>query len=333
MPKVLVLGKIHQDGVDRLRAEPAVRVEELAERAPDLLDRVSGADAIIVRMTPINREVIDAAPNLRIVARHGVGYDSVDVGALTGRGIPLALVGDVNSGAVAEHTLALMLGLARNVVAWDQATRRGDFAIRDTFSARELSGKTVLIAGFGRIGRQVARRCACFDMTVIAADPFVEKSVVEEAGYEYVADFHDALGRADYLSIHIPKPPGGGYLVGAPELAAMKPEAAILNMSRGGIVDEAALREALLSARLRGAALDVFETEPPGPDNPLFELDSVIVSPHCAAFTQECARRMALACADNVLAAFEGRLDPALVVNPDVLGRTRPNTGPGGPGK
>ncbi len=151
MPKVLVLGKIHQDGVDRLRAESAVRVEELAERAPDLLDRVSGADAIIVRMTPINREVIDAAPNLLIVARHGVGYDSVDVGALTGRGIPLALVGDVNSGAVAEHTLALMLGLARNVVAWDQATRRGNFAIRDTFSARELSGKTVLIAGFGRV--------------------------------------------------------------------------------------------------------------------------------------------------------------------------------------
>ena len=319
MPKVLVLGKIHQDGVDRLRADSAVQVEELAERAPDLLNRVSDADAIIVRMTPINQTLIDAAPNLRIVARHGVGYDSVDVGALTSRGIPLALVGDVNSDAVAEQTLALMLGLARRVVAYDQATRRGDFAIRDTFSTRELSGKIVLIAGFGRIGRQVARRCACFDMTVIAADPYVEKSVVEEAGYEYAADFHDALGRADYLSIHIPKPPGSDYLVGAPELAAMKPEAAVLNLSRGGIVDEAALREALVSGRLRGAALDVFEEEPPGPDNPLFELDSVIVSPHCAAFTRECAGRMALACAENVLAAFEGRLDPAMVVNPDVL--------------
>ena len=319
MPKVLVLGKIHQDGVDRLRAESAVRVEELAERAPDLLDRVSGADAIIVRMTPINREVIDAAPNLLIVARHGVGYDSVDVGALTGRGIPLALVGDVNSGAVAEHTLALMLGLANRVVAYDKATRQGDFAIRDTFSATELAGKTVLVVGFGRIGRQVAQRCACFGMDVIAADPFVEKSAVEQAGYEYAADFRDALGRADYVTIHIPKPPGGDCPVGAAELSAMKETAVVLNLSRGGVVDEAALYEALASGRLGGAALDVFEEEPPTPDNPLFKLDSVIVSPHCAAFTRECARRMAMACAENVIAAFDGRLDPALVVNRDVL--------------
>jgi len=319
MPNVLVLGKIHQAGIDRLAAANCT-ITELPDHPPDLVSRTTDADAIIVRMTRIGAAVIEAAPRLRIVARHGVGYEAVDVAALTGRGIPLALVGDVNSGAVAEHTLALMLALAKRLVAYDRATRDGNFAIRDTFSARELAGKTVLVVGFGRIGREVAKRCACFGMTVIAADPFVEPSVAEEAGCAHVVDFRDALDRADYVTVHVPKVPGGDYLIGAPEIAAMKPEAAVLNLARGGVVDEAAVREALVAGRLRGAALDVFEDEPPQPDNPLFALDSVVVSPHCAAFTEECARRMALACAENVLAAFDGILNPELVVNREVLG-------------
>jgi D-3-phosphoglycerate dehydrogenase len=318
MPNVLVLGKIHPAGIGRLDAASCT-VRELPDHPADLMRHVADADAIIVRMTRIDAAAINAAPGLRIVARHGVGYEAVDVDALTSRGIPLALVGDVNSGAVAEHTLALMLGLAKRLTVYDRATRQGDFAIRDSFSARELSGKTVLVIGFGRIGREVARRCACFGMSVTAADPFVAPSTVAEAGYEYASDFHTVLDRADYVTIHVPKTPDAGYLFGAPELAALKPEAAVLNLSRGGVVDETALREALLAGRLRGAALDVYEDEPPGPDNPLFALDSVILSPHCAALTEECARRMALACADNVLAAFDGRLDPELVVNRDVL--------------
>ncbi|MDH3230150.1 MAG: hydroxyacid dehydrogenase [Alphaproteobacteria bacterium] len=318
MPDVLVLGRIHTAGIDRLRGASCT-VRELPDHPADLTRHAAAADAIIVRMTRLDAAAIDAAPGLRIVARHGVGYEAVDVDALTARGIPLALVGDVNSGAVAEHTLALMLGLAKRLTAYDRATRQGDFAVRDSFSARELSGKAVLVVGFGRIGRAVARLCACFGMSVIAADPFVDASTVEAAGYTHVSDFRAALDRADYVTIHVPKAPGADYLIGAPEIAALKPEAAVLNLSRGGIVDESALREALLAGRLRGAALDVFEDEPPGPDNPLFALDSVIVSPHCAAFTEECARRMALACADNVLAAFEDRLDPSLVVNREVL--------------
>lgn len=319
MPTVLVLGKIHPAGIEKL-AGAGFDVREFPDHPPELLDHAPAADAIVVRMTRITAAVVEAAPNLRIVARHGVGYEAVDVAALTGRGIPLALVGDVNSAAVGEHTLALMLGLAKRLVAYDQATRRGDFAIRDSFSARELSGRTALVVGFGRIGRAVAQRCAAFGMRVIAADPFVEKSAVEQAGYAHVADFREALGEADYLCIHVPKAADGSYLVGAPELAAMKPEASVLNLSRGGVVDEAALRDALANGRLRGAALDVFEDEPPGPDNPLFELDNVIVSPHSAAFTEECVRRMALACADNVIAAFGGTLNPELVVNREVLG-------------
>jgi D-3-phosphoglycerate dehydrogenase len=319
MANVLVLGKIHRAGIDRL-AGAGVSIRELPDHSADLETRVADADAIVVRMTRIDAAVIDAAPQLRIVARHGVGYETVDVEALTARGIPLALVGDVNSGAVAEHTLALMLALAKRLTAYDRATREGNFAIRDTFAARELADRTVLVIGFGRIGREVAKRCACFGMSVIAADPFVEASTVEAAGYAHVSDFHAALDRADYVTIHVPRLPGAGYLFGAPEIAALKPEAAVLNLSRGGVVDEGALRQALSSGNLRGAALDVFEDEPPGKENPLFALDSVIVSPHCAALTEECVRRMALACADNVLAALDGHLDPELVVNREVLG-------------
>ncbi len=318
MPTVLVLGKIHEAGLDRLAAAN-LAIRELPDHAADLMDHVGAADAIIVRMTRIDAAAIAAAPALRVVARHGVGYEAVDVAALTARGIPLAIVGDVNSGAVAEHTLALMLGLAKRLCAYDRATRDGNFAIRDSFAARELSGRTVLVVGFGRIGRAVARLCAAFGMTVVAADPFVDAAEVEAAGHAHVADFHAALGDADYVTVHVPKAPGAGYLVGAPEIATMKPEAALLNLSRGGIIDEAALHAALVAGRLRGAALDVFEDEPPGSGNPLFGLDSVIVSPHCAAITEECARRMALACAENVLAAFDGRLDPELVVNREVL--------------
>ncbi len=319
MPHVLVVGKIHEAGIDRLAAANCT-LRELPDHAADLMDHVGDADAIIVRMTRIDAAAIAAAPGLRIVARHGVGYEAVDVAALTARGIPLALVGDVNSGAVAEHTLALMLGLSKRLCTYDRATRDGNFAIRDGFSARELSGKTVLVVGFGRIGRAVARLCRAFGMAVIAADPFVDAAAAEAEGCTHVADFREALGRADYVTVHVPKAPGAGYLIGAAEIAAMRPEAALLNLSRGGIVDEAALHAALVAGKLCGAALDVFEDEPPAPGNPLFTLDSVIVSPHCAAFTEECARRMALACADNVLAAFDGRLDPELVVNREVLG-------------
>ncbi len=323
MANVLVLGKIHEAGIDQL-AGANLSIRELPDHTGDLVTHAADADAIVVRMTRIDASVIDAAPRLRIVARHGVGYETVDVEALTARGIPLALVGDVNSGAVAEHTLALMLALAKRLTAYDRATRNGNFAIRDTFAARELAGKTVLVIGFGRIGREVAKRCDCFGMSVIAADPFVEASTVEAAGYAHVGDFHEALDRADYVTIHVPRLSGAGYLFGAAEIAALKPDAAVLNLSRGGVVDEDALREALLAGRLRGAALDVFEDEPPGKDDPLFALDSVIVSPHCAALTEECVRRMALACAENVIAALDGRLDPSLVVNQEVLSRSRP---------
>ena len=319
MKKVLVLGKIVDAGLEILRAAPDVEYIELPQHAPDLMEHVPDADAIIVRMTAITADVVATAPKLKIVARHGVGFEKVDVPALTAKGIPLALVGNVNALAVAEHTLAMMLTVAKKFLPYDKATRTGNFGISDSFSATELNGKTILLAGFGRIGQEVAQRCKAFGMDVLIADPFVQAADVEAAGYRFTGDFKSALPEADWVSIHIPKTPETENFIAAPEMASMKAGAYLVNVSRGGMVDEAALYEALKSGHLRGAALDVFEPEPPRVDNPLFELDNFLASPHCGAFTEECAQRMSSACAHNVLAAFEGKLDPAFVVNKEVL--------------
>ncbi len=319
MWNVLVLGKIHADGIERLKQAEDFRLIELPDNAPDLMQKAKDADAIIVRTTRIDRKLLEQTPRLQIVARHGVGYDAVDVAALTERGIPLALVGDANSIAVAEHTLALMLALAKQVVRYDRAIRTGNYAVRDSFDARELSGRTILIVGFGRIGRAVARLCRAFGMAVIVFDPFVAAAAVEAEGCRAVVDFRDVLGEADFVSVHAPKLPDTQYLIGAGELSQFKPGAWLINVARGGMVDEGALLEAVQSGRLGGAALDVFESEPLPPVHPLAREERIVLSPHSAAFTEECARRMALACAENVIACAGGQLDPALVVNGEVL--------------
>lgn len=319
MNKVLVLGKIHDAGLQILRDADDVEYVELAEHVPELFDHLPDTDAIIVRMTKIDQKVVDTAPNLKIVARHGVGYEAVDVPALTARKIPLALVGNVNATAVAEHTLAMMLAMAKKLVPYDNATRNDNFKIRDSFSQTELLGKKILVAGFGRIGREVAQRCAAFGMTVLIADPFVSAEDVKKAGYQPVEDFHTALPNADYVTIHVPKTPETENLITAKEIETMKDGAFIVNVSRGGMVNEGDLCDALASGKLAAAALDVFEPEPPKPNNPLFKLDNIVISPHCGAFTIECGQRMAEVCARNVLAVFTDELDPSLVVNKEVL--------------
>jgi D-3-phosphoglycerate dehydrogenase / 2-oxoglutarate reductase len=321
MWNVLVLGKIHADGIARLSEPGTFRPIERPDNASDRMEQARDADAIIVRTTRVDRALLDNAPRLKLVARHGVGYDAVDVAALTEKRIPLALVGDVNSTAVAEHTLGLMLALAKHIASYDRAIRAGNFAARDSFSARELAGRTILIFGFGRIGRQVARLCRAFNMTVVVFDPFLTAADVEAQGCRAVADFREALSEADFVSLHAPKLPDTQYLIGRSELAQMKRGGWLINVSRGGMVDEQALVEAVQSGHLSGAALDVFESEPLPADHPLAREERIVLSPHSAAFTDECARRMAVACAENVIACAAGRLDPSLVVNGEVLGR------------
>jgi D-3-phosphoglycerate dehydrogenase len=309
---ILILGRIHEAGLDILRARPGVSFEIMAQPVePDILALAPTADAIIVRTTKLTAAAIDSAPKLKIVSRHGVGYDNVDMAALDRRRIPLTLVGNVNALSVAEHTLFMMLTLAKRGIAYDRATRNGDWKLRDTFGATELAGKTLLLLGFGRIGREVARRAQAFGMTVLAYDPYVRDAAMFAARAQSVAKLPEAIPQADFISVHLPMTAETKGIIGAQQFAAMKKTAIVISTARGGLVDEAALAEALKSGQIRAAGLDVFVDEPPAPNDPLLKLDNLLLSPHIAGLTEECAR--------NALAGLDGKVDPELVVNKHVL--------------
>lgn len=315
MPHVLVAGRIHDAGLDILRNARGVTfdlvedisVESYAPLAPN-------ADAILIRTQPLPRAVIESARRLKIVSRHGVGFDAVDVEALTERSIPLAIIGDVISNSVAEHSMMLVLALAKRTIVYDQKTRASSWQYRNSYDAWELNGRTLLLLGFGRIGKAMARMAAGFNMKILAYDPYVAVETISASGVTPVSDLRQALAEADVVSVHMPKSVNGP-LLGARELGWMKPASIVVNTARGGIVDEEALREALSAGRLAGAGLDVFESEPPGPDNPLFDFENVVLSPHSAGLTEEAAAGMAMSAATNIVNFFAGHLDPALVVN------------------
>ncbi len=320
MTRILVLQRIHEAGFDILRRRPDVTVEVLANPTePEILALAPAADAIIIRTTKLTAAAIDAAPRLKIVSRHGVGYDNIDLGALDRRGIPLTLVGNVNALSVAEHALFMMLTLAKRGIAYDRAAREGNWKIRDSFSTTELCGKTLLVLGFGRIGREVARRAQAFGMTVLAYDPYVRDAALHAARVQPVTKLDDAYPEADFISVHLPLTAQTKGVIAAPQLAKMKKTAIVISTARGGLVDEAALIDALRSGQIRAAGLDVFVEEPPSPKDPLLQLDNVLLSPHSAGLTEECAIRMAEVSARNALAGIDGRLDPELVVNRQVL--------------
>jgi len=317
MPHVLVAGRIHPSGSAVLEKAEGVTFEAVTDPDPEaFLARLADADGVLLRTQPLREEHLGAAPRLAVVARHGVGYDAVDVEALTRRGIPLAIVGDVNSRTVAEHAMMLILAASRRLVESATLLRAGDWAHRNAFASREVDGKTLLIVGFGRIGRHLATRAAPFGLRVIVHDPYVDPETIRD--YEAAPDLREALAEADIVSIHVPKT-GGGALIGREEIALMKPDAVIVNTARGGLVDEAALLEALSGDRLGAAGLDVFAEEPPPEDDPLIAHPRVVATPHTAGLTAECAERMAVVAARNIVDHFAGRLDPAMVVNPAVL--------------
>lgn len=320
MPHILIAGPIHKQGMDLVQSTPGVTYTLIPEISTEsYLPHLGEADAIVLRTQPMPSSAIAMAPRLKVVSRHGVGYDAVDVAALNARSIPLAVVGDVNSRAVAEHTLMLMLAAARRAIAYDKATREGPWNYRNSFEAVELDGKTLFLLGFGRIGRRVAQLAMAFGMVVDAFDPFVDHGQMTAAGVRPADTIDAALGRADFVSLHVPFLPGGA-VIGERELALMKPSAMIINAARGGLVDELALDQALRDRRLAGAALDVLAQEPPRPDHPLLSNPHVTFSPHTAGLTAECAARMAVASVQNVLDCFNGRLDPKLVVNAGAIG-------------
>lgn len=314
MPHVLVAGKLHPSGIELLRGRSDVTfdyVEEVSEAS--YAPFIGMADGLVIRTQPLSAETVKRAARLRIVSRHGVGYDSVDLPSLNERGIALAVVGDVNSVSVAEQAMMLLLAAAKRVIRSDRAVRNGDWGWRNRLEPTELWRKRLLIVGLGRSGRHLARLAAGFGMETRAFDPFLASRGWPDEAVSPVADLSEGLAWADYVSVHAPK--SDKPVIAAAEFAVMKPTAVLVNTARGGVVDESALIAALSEERLAAAGLDVFDDEPPSPDNPLFAMDRVVLSPHIAGLTAECAERMAVSSVQNVLDFFAGHIDPTLVVN------------------
>lgn len=318
MPHILIAGKLHPSGLALLDQAPGVtydHVEEISEASYQ--PYLEKADGMVIRTQPMQAASVALGARLQVVSRHGVGYDAVDVAALNARRIPLCIVGDVNSVSVAEHAMMQILACAKQLIRSDRSVRTGPWGWRNKLEQGEVSGKTLLIVGYGRIGRHLARMAAGFGMKITAHDPYLLAQGWPEGPATSVADLGAGLATADFVSVHIPK--ADGPLISVAELATMKRGAIIVNTARGGIVDEAALADALRSGQIAAAALDVFDAEPPAPDHPLLAFDQVILTPHTAGLTREAAERMAIASVQNVLDHFAGRLDPMLVVNKDAI--------------
>jgi D-3-phosphoglycerate dehydrogenase / 2-oxoglutarate reductase len=285
----------------------------------NILQHIANYDAAILGVAPFTARIIEKAEKLKIVARHGVGYDAVDVPALTRAGVPLAVVGTANSVTVAEHSLFFMLALAKRAVVYDREVRKGNWNVRFDDPAYDLAGRKVLVLGFGRIGRRLVPRLKAMEMEVLVHDPYVIQDAIFTAGATPVEDWRAVLPEIDFLSVNCPKNEETNGMVGKAELAAMKPTAFVVNTARGNIVDEKALYEALKNNVIRGAGIDPFVVEPATENEPLFELDNILVSPHSAGVTTESMYRMGAAAAQNVADCFDGKLNPENVINTEVL--------------
>jgi D-3-phosphoglycerate dehydrogenase len=321
MPRVLISDKLETGGLDLLRQAGIELDERHGLKGADLQEAIRAADGVIVRSgTRITAELLENPGKLRAVVRAGVGVDNIDVAAATRRGIVVMNTPGGNTVSTAEHTVTMMMALARHIPAADASTRQGKWE-RGKFVGTQLAGKTLGVVGLGRIGREVARRAAGLDMKVIGFDPFLAPERASQLGIEAVAGLDQLLPRCDFLTVHTPLTEETRDLIGAPQLAGMKRGARVLNCARGGIINEEALAEALKSGHLAGAALDVFVQEPPTADHPLLKLPNVVITPHLGASTTEAQESVALEAA-QLLIDFLTRGVVGFAVNMAAVDRT-----------
>jgi D-3-phosphoglycerate dehydrogenase len=285
-----------------------------------MLKEQAPVHGVALGATRFGEPELEASRDMKVVTRIGVGYDAVDVPALSRRNIPLMVAGTANSPSVAEQAMFMMLMLAKRAVEMHALVKEGNWSARLGKLPYDLFGKTVLIVGFGRIGTRTAKRCLAMEMNVLIYDPYKSAAEIKAAGYEAEADLDAALPRADFVSIHCPKTSETVGMFNAARLKRMKPTAYLISTARGGIVDEPALHDALVSGKLAGAGLDVFEQEPPPAGHSLLALSNVIMAPHVAGVTREAVDRMSEQTARNILSALDGAPIRQNVINPDVLG-------------
>lgn len=277
-----------------------------------------GAHAVLCWTERMDRAALEIARDLRVVSRMGVGFDTVDIAACTARRIPVMVASGSNDLSVAEHAMMLLLAVARQAVEVDRHVKAGGW-VPPGLSMVDLAGRTALVVGYGRIGVRVARYLAAFHMRVMVLDPFYAPHRIAADGFVPARDLHAALAEADVVTLHCPLRPDTQHLMDEAAFAALKPGALLVNTARGPVVRESALVAALRSGRLAGAGLDVLEAEPAAPGNPLLALPNVVISPHTAAATAEGMARMGRVAVQNLLDALDGRPDPAMMVNPEIL--------------
>jgi phosphoglycerate dehydrogenase-like enzyme len=284
----------------------------------EILDALTGVSASLAGSEPYTARVLAAHPQLRVIARVGVGYDAVDVPAATVRAIAVTITPNTNQGSVAEHTFTLLLALVKRLIPQHLGTCAGGWPRTTNIPLR---GQTLGLAGLGRIGKAVAQRALAFEMNVIAYDPFPDQAFAQAHGIRFVS-FEQLLAESDMVSLHMPATAESKYLINRNTIALMKPTAYLINTSRGSVVCEADLYEALKNGRLAGAGLDVFEEEPPG-RSPLFELENVVITPHAAGTDFRSRDDMAQSAAEAIVDLSRGKWPSEKVVNPEIRDRFR----------
>jgi D-3-phosphoglycerate dehydrogenase len=323
--KIFITESMSQPGRALLRERDDIEIVEFpnmisATDFETMLKEQAPVHGVALGGTRFGEPELEASKDMKVVTRIGVGFDAVDVPALSRRNIPLMVAGTANSPSVAEQAMFMMLTLAKRAAEMHSIVKDGNWGHRLGNLPFDLFGKTVLIVGFGRIGTRTAKRCLAMEMTVLVYDPYKSAAEIKPAGCEPVADLDAALPRADFVSIHCPKTPETVGMFNAARLQRMKATAYLINTARGGIIEEAALYNALASGKLAGAGLDVFEQEPPPSGHSLFELPNVIMAPHVAGVTREAVDRMSEQTARNILSALDGEPIRQNVINQDVLG-------------
>jgi D-3-phosphoglycerate dehydrogenase len=297
-----------------------LRFEENATSADEVKRAVAGADAVLNCYAPMPADVIATLHGCVVIARYGIGIDTIDLDEATANGILVTNVPDYCIDEVSDHALALILSLARGVTRLDRSVRAGSWTPTDARPLHRLRGRTLGLVGFGRIARALAAKAAPLGLRVVTTDPFVPVDAVRQAGVEPTS-LEGLLAVADVVSVHAPLTPESHHLIGAGELARLKPGAILVNTSRGPLIDLEALRDALAEGRLGGAGLDVLESEPPAPDDQLLGRDDVIVTPHAAFYSEESVAELQRKAVEQVIEALAGHTPP-YAVNAEALGRT-----------
>ncbi len=299
--KVAVLGKVDQKGLSFLKENEFKVIEIESFEIQNLKEQLKDVDGILLRTTKLDKEILEHCDNLKIISRHGVGYDNVDLDFLNDNKIALCITSTSNAVSVAEHVLSFFIYLTKKLSLSDSLVKEGNFEKRSELpNFFELYKKKVLIIGFGRIGKEVAKRCLGFDMEVYVYDPFLDNEIIIRNQCIPI-EKNQGLAIADFITIHLPLNGDTKNFISQTELNLMRKNSILVNTSRGGIVNENDLCIALDSKKIQGAGMDVFVSEPPESNHPFFKLDNILLTPHNAALTLECRERMSLEASQNIV--------------------------------